>query len=135
MINLNSVLIEGNLTSDAELRETPRGTKLCAFSVASNRSYRHNEAMQRETSFFDIELWGKSVPRLSSYLTKGKGVRVMGRLRQDRWEDGEGKRRSRVKIVSDHLEFTGPPKKTEENADGPEEASREVREKEEVLAF
>ena len=111
MINLNSVLLEGNLTADAELRETPRGTKLCAFSIGSNREYKRDGEDKKETSFFDVELWGRAVTNIAHFLQKGKGVRVMGRLRQDRWEDAEGKRKSRVKVISDHVEFTGPPKK------------------------
>lgn len=122
MFNLNSVLLEGNLTSDAELRETPRGTRLCVFSIASNRTYKKDEKEHKETSFFDVELWGKSVGNIAHFLQKGKGVRVMGRLRQDRWEDAEGKRRSRVKVISDHVEFTGSPRKKQKEEAIAEEA-------------
>jgi single-strand DNA-binding protein len=39
------------------------------------------------------------------YLTKGRGVRVVGRLKQDRWQDSDGKTRSKVHIVAEHVEF------------------------------
>lgn len=29
----------------------------------------------------------------------------MGRLKQDRWNDGEGKSHNKVKIVAEHVEF------------------------------
>ena len=35
---------------------------------------------------------------------KGSGVRVVGRLKQDRWNSEDGKARSRVKIVAEHIE-------------------------------
>ena len=38
-------------------------------------------------------------------LQKGRGVRVVGRLKQDRWADQEGKNHDRVKIVAEHVEF------------------------------
>ena len=43
MNSLNSILLEGNLTRDPELRTTPKGTPVCSFSVASNRFFRQNE--------------------------------------------------------------------------------------------
>lgn len=105
MNSLNTIMIEGNLTRDPELRETPKGTPVCSFSVASNRFYRYEEELQKEVSFFDIETWARSAERCGEELSKGRGVRVVGRLKQDRWTDGEGKKHSRVKIVADHVEF------------------------------
>ena len=36
---------------------------------------------------------------------KGRGVRVVGRLKEDRWTGNDGKLRSRVSIVAEHVEF------------------------------
>lgn len=105
MNSLNSIMIEGNLTRDPELRETPKGTPVCSFAVASNRFYRYEDELQKEVSFFDVEAWARNAERCGSELTKGRGVRVIGRLKQDRWTDGEGKNHSRVKIVAEHVEF------------------------------
>jgi single-strand DNA-binding protein len=102
---MNTIMLEGNLTRDPELRETPKGTPVCSFSVASNRFYRYEEELQKEVSFFDIETWARSAERCGEELSKGRGVRVVGRLKQDRWTDGEGKKHSRVKIVADHVDF------------------------------
>jgi len=105
MNSLNSILVEGNLTKDPVLAQTPKGTDVCNFSVASNRFYRQDEELQKEVSFFDVEVWAKNAQRCAEFLTKGRGVRVVGRLKQDRWSDSEGKNRSRVKIVGEHVEF------------------------------
>jgi single-strand DNA-binding protein len=105
MNSLNSILVEGNLTRDPVLAQTPKGTDVCNFSVASNRFYRQGEELQKEVSFFDVEVWAKNAQRCAEYLKKGRGVRVVGRLKQDRWDDQNGNRRSRVKIVGEHVEF------------------------------
>ncbi|MFP4612746.1 MAG: single-stranded DNA-binding protein [Spirochaetaceae bacterium] len=105
MNSLNSILIEGNLTKDPVLAQTPKGTDVCNFSVASNRFYRQDEELQKEVSFFDVEVWAKNAQRCAEFLHKGRGVRVVGRLKQDRWSDAEGQNRSRVKIVGEHVEF------------------------------
>lgn len=105
MNSLNSILVEGNLTRDPMLAETPKGTPVCNFAVAANRFYRDNEELQKEVSFFDVEVWSRLAERCAGTLKKGRGVRVVGRLKQDRWIDSEGKSRSRVKIVGEHVEF------------------------------
>jgi single-strand DNA-binding protein len=105
MNNLNSILVEGNLVKDPELRETPKGTSVCTFSVASNRFYKQNDAMEKEVSFFDVETWSNLAETCGKNLHKGRGVRVVGRLKQDRWTGTDGKPFSKVKIVAEHVEF------------------------------
>ncbi|MBN2352820.1 MAG: single-stranded DNA-binding protein [Spirochaetales bacterium] len=119
MSNLNQILIEGNLVRNPELRRTPKGTPVCTFSVASNRFYKQDqdEEFQKEVSFFDITIWTELATNCATTLKKGRGVRVIGRLKQDRWQDPEGKQRSKVHIIADHVifkpEFKG--KKSERN--------------------
>lgn len=105
MNSLNSILIEGNLTRDPELKHTPSGAYVCSMSIASNRWYKQGESVEKEVSFFDIEAWSKLAEACGGRLKKGRGVRVVGRLKQERWTDAEGKQRSKIKIVAEHVEF------------------------------
>ncbi|MCL2191047.1 MAG: single-stranded DNA-binding protein [Treponema sp.] len=105
MNNLNSVLIEGNMVRDPLYRTTPKGTPVCTFSLASNRYLRQDAGVEEEVSFFDIEAWTRIAEACNSQGKKGRGVRVVGRLKQDRWTDGEGKSRSKIRIVAEHVEF------------------------------
>ena len=105
MNSLNSILIEGNLTRDPELNHTPKGTPVCGFGVASNRFYKQDDEYQKEVSFFEVETWARLAEACSEHLEKGRGVRVVGRLKQDRWQDPEGNPRSKIKIVAEHVEF------------------------------
>ena len=102
--NLNSVIVEGNLTKDAEFDSTQKGTGFCTFSVATNRYFKSGEEIMHEVSYFDVEAWGKLADTCRGLLTKGSGVRVVGRLKQDRWNSEDGKAKSRVKIVAEHIE-------------------------------
>ncbi|MDY3938908.1 MAG: single-stranded DNA-binding protein [Spirochaetia bacterium] len=105
MNNLNSILIEGNLIKDPVLKSTPNGTPVCLFSVATNRFFKQNDELQKEVSYFDIESWASTAQSCGSLLTKGRGVRIVGRLKQDRWNDENGNPKSRIKIVAEHVEF------------------------------
>jgi single-strand DNA-binding protein len=108
MNNLNSILIEGNLVKDPLLRSTTKGTQVCSIRIASNRWYKQDNqtsGFEKETSFFDIETWGKLAEACHSKCQKGRGVRVIGRLRQNRWNDPDGKPHSKITIVAEHVEF------------------------------
>ena len=127
---LNSVLIEGNLTRDPQLGETPKGTPVCNFAIASNRYFKHDDEYQQEVSFFDIEVWSKVAKTCGEFLKKGRGVRIVGRLKQERWQDPEGNPRSRIKIVGEHVEFKpeSKTKKVDERVEQEPEAEIEANE-------
>jgi len=113
MNNLNSILIEGNLVMDSLTRQTPRGSTVCNFTIASSRFYKGQGGMEKEVCFFDIESWGKLAESCTGLGHKGRGVRVVGRLRQDRWMGADGKPHARIVIVADHVEFRPEFKKEE----------------------
>jgi len=108
MNNLNSVLIEGNLAREPELRYTPQGTPTCTLVLASNRAYRDPERQGErieEVSFFETTTWGKLATVCAEHLHKGRGIRVVGRLKQERWEDTEGNARAKVVVIAEQVEF------------------------------
>jgi single-strand DNA-binding protein len=105
MNNLNSILIEGNLVRDPLLRSTPKGTAVCNFTLASNRFFKQDSGYEKEVGFFDVETWSKLAEHCYNQGRKGRGVRVVGRLKQDRWNSPDGKTHSRVAIVAEHVEF------------------------------
>ena len=116
MNNLNSVLIEGNMVRDPLVRSTPKGAQVCNFSIASNRYYRQDANLEKETGFFDVEAWGKLGEICGSQGRKGRGVRVVGRLKQDRWTGNDGKCHTKVAIVAEHVEYRPDFKKTGDSA-------------------
>lgn len=105
MNSLNSIMVEGNLVRDPELRFTSKGTPIAAFSIASNRWYGYEGELRKETSFFDVEAWARTAERVAENCLKGRGVRIVGRLKQDRWVTTEGESRSKVKVVAEHVEI------------------------------
>jgi single-strand DNA-binding protein len=105
MNNLNSVLIEGDITSEPQLRAAPNGTQVCTFSIASRRFYKGDAGMKEDIGFFDVESWSKLAENCYNLGRKGGGVRVVGRLKQDRWNGDDGKCHSKVFIVAEHVEF------------------------------
>jgi single-strand DNA-binding protein len=103
--NLNSILLEGNLTRDPELRYTPKGAAICTLVVASVRTYKLDGERTEEVSFIEASTAGRLATVCAEHLQKDRGVRLVGRIKQERWEDAEGNSRSKVLIVAEHVEF------------------------------
>ncbi len=116
-MSLNSVNIMGNLTRDPELKYTPSGKAVCNLSIANNRVYSSNGQKVTEVSYFDVEVWGQAAENCAKYLSKGRGIIVEGRLKQERWEK-DGKTQSRVRISANNVHFL-PGKRDEASAQSP----------------
>ena len=133
MNQLNSIILEGNVVKKAELSEPTSGFIVCRFPLAVNRKTKTPGGETREeVSFFDVETYGQMAEKCSKYCDKGKGVRVVGRLKQNRWEENNVKH-SRVFVVAEHVEYkfskpkdTTDERKTEES-DSQESKPEEVK--------
>jgi single-strand DNA-binding protein len=99
--------------------------------MASNHFFRLDSGMEKETSYFDVESWGKLAENVSNLGRKGRGVRVVGRLKQERWQNNEGRQMSRIVIIAEHVEFKPDFKK--ESSPAEECETEEYPEEEESL--
>lgn len=99
--DINSGVIVGRITRDAELRYTGSGQALCNFCIASNRRMKKGDQWIDEASFVDLTLWGKQAEGLNKYLTKGTQVAVQYTLIQQRWEKDGQKHSKLVPNVED----------------------------------
>lgn len=105
--NLNKVFLLGNLTRDPELRHTAQGTSVASFSIAVNRTYKGNDGdFKKETSYFNITVWGKTGENCAKFLSKGRPVLVEGRL-QNRSYEKDGQKHTVTDIVADNVQFLG----------------------------
>lgn len=109
MPNLNKVMLIGNLTRDPELRRTPRGTAVTQIGLAVNRSWKNDAGeQQEETTFVDVEFFGRTAEVAKEYLAKGRSVYVEGRLKLDQWDDKDtGQKRQKMRVIGETLQMLG----------------------------
>ena len=104
---VNSVSITGNLTRDPELKATAGGTGVLSMGVAVNE--RRKDPATGEwgdyPTYVDCVVFGNRAEALARILAKGAKVAVHGRLRQDRWQDQDGRSRSRIEVVADEVDL------------------------------
>lgn len=109
------LVIVGNLGQDPELRYSPSGQAVTKFSVATERRWMGNDGQaQKETTWFNVSVWGKQAETCNQYLAKGQKVLVEGRLTVDResggprvWQDREGNPRASYEVTAETVRFLG----------------------------
>lgn len=104
--NINRVLIAGNLTRDPQVRFLANEQAVANFGIAVNRRFKGADGqMKEEVTFVDVEAWGRTAELVGQYLTKGRACFVEGRLKLDNWEDKDGQKRSKLKVVAENVQF------------------------------
>ena len=107
-MNLNKVIIAGNLTRDPELRQIPSGQSVCSFGVATNRFYKDSLGQkQKQAEFHNVVAWGRQAEIINQYLRKGSIVLVEGRLQTRSWQDQQGAKHSKTEIIAEQIQL-GP---------------------------
>ncbi len=107
MNNINCLIVEGNVVRQPEFRTTPHGYPICKIPIAVNHFYKKagGSEYEKEVSFFEVETFGKLAEICAKYSQKGRGMSVVGRIKQNRWKTEEGKNASRVTIIAEKVEF------------------------------
>lgn len=101
--SINQVAVSGNLTRDPELKTFDSGAELAEFSIAVNERVKRGDEWEDDPSYFDVKFWKGTGKWITENLSKGDGLAVAGRLKQERWQDKDGNNRSKVVIVADSV--------------------------------
>lgn len=102
-MSINRVEISGNLTRDAELRQTASGMPILTFGVAVNDRRKNPQTGEWEdyANYVDCTMFGNRAQGIAQYLTKGAKVFLAGKLRWSQWDDANGSKRSKLEVVVD----------------------------------
>ena len=132
MNQLNSIILEGNVVKKAEFSEPKTGFQVCKFPLAVNRKSKTPEGeTKEEVSYFDVETYGEMAETCSKWCDRGQGVRVVGRLKQSRWEENNVKK-SKVYVIAEHVEykFSKPKGEADKKEAEPKKVEAEVTKEE-----
>ncbi len=107
MSDLNDVKIMGNLTRDPDLKYLATGMAVCEINVACNTSWYDFKAKEKKerVDFIEVIAFGKTAEVIGEHFKKGRKILVCGSIQQDRWEDKEGKKRSKTKVKCEEFFF------------------------------
>lgn len=103
-MDLNKVMLIGNLTRDPEVRTTPQGVPVASFGLATNLIWKDQSGnRQQKAEFHNIVAWRKLGETCGQYLKRGSKVYVEGRLQTRSWDDQSGNKKYRTEIILDSM--------------------------------
>jgi single-strand DNA-binding protein len=105
---MNNITLIGNIGRDIETRQVGSNT-VAKFSLATSRSYTNKQGEKvTDTSWHEIEAWGKQAEVIAKYCQKGHKLAVIGELRYDKYTNKDRQEVTRAKIVLQSFEFLQP---------------------------
>lgn len=106
-MNINRVVLTGNLTKDPDTRTTPNGLAICKLRLAVNTRRRNGAGdWEEKANYFGVTVFGRQAESCGQYLRKGRPVAIDGRLEWSEFEV-EGQKRQSVDIIADTVQFLG----------------------------
>jgi len=103
---LFSVQGVARIATDLETRFTQAGKQITSFSVVNSDKYKTQTGEQREDScFVKVTAFGGLAKVISDYCHKGSKVYISASLKQDKWEDAQGNKKSMHSLKIDKLEM------------------------------
>ena len=112
---LNQIILEGNVVRQPERKSCKNGASFCRIPIAVNRRYKDSAGSYvDEVSYFDVATFGQTAELCEKWCPKGRGIRIVGRLKQTTMQTEDGKKRNIIEIIAEHVDFKPIPKKAEE---------------------
>ena len=123
-MNINRVVLTGNLTRDPDHRTTPGGLSICKLGIAVNtRRKNASGEWEEKANFFRVTVFGRQADSCANFLKKGRPVAIDGRLEWSTWES-EGQKRESIDIIADTVQFLGGRDDAAGNGNGFSSSSR-----------
>lgn len=103
---MNQVVLLGRLVRDPELNyQAGTGKAYCRFTVAVDEY--NPSTSKREAQFFDCVCFDKKAESLATYMTKGRLIAILGKLKKSKYVDKAGVTRYDTSIFVLDQEFLG----------------------------
>jgi len=103
-MDLNKVMLIGNVTKDPEVRTTPQGVNVASFSIATNTTWTDSSGVKQEKAeYHNIVAWRKLAEIIGQYVKKGSKIYIEGKLQTRSWDDPSGVKKYRTEVVADNM--------------------------------
>lgn len=100
---INTVVIQGNICADIEIKHTASGIVYARFNVAINERTKDSE----KTYFIPVTAWRNTAEFIAKYFHKGSQIGVEGKLTQHTFTDNNGIKRNSIDVIANQVHFCG----------------------------
>lgn len=104
----NHVQLIGNVGQEPTVTNLESGKKVARFSLATNENYKDAKGeKQTETNWHTVVAWGKVAEIIEKYVTKGKEVGIVGKLKTRTYETEDGNQRYVTEVEANEILLLG----------------------------
>lgn len=105
-MSLNSVVYQGNITKDLDLKYGQSGTAVLSFSIGVSRDFVDKQTGNRESDFINCRAFGKTAELIAEHFQKGAEIIITGRTQTGNYENQQGQRVYTNDCVVNTFNFT-----------------------------
>lgn len=100
----NHVQLIGNVGQDPTITNLESGKKVARLSLATNENYKNNQGeKQTDTNWHTIVAWGKVADIIEKFVSKGKEIGVVGKLKTRTYTMDDGNQRYVTEVVANEI--------------------------------
>ena len=101
---VNSIVFQGRMVRDAELKSTQTGIKHMSFTVAWSEKYKETE----RRCYLRCKAWRQTAEFIDKYFhNKGSEMLLEGQLETEEYTDSEGNKKSNTVMNVNRVHFCG----------------------------
>lgn len=106
---VNKVILVGYLGANPDVRYMPNGTPTATISLATTETWkdRNTQEKKERTDWHRVVFFDGLAKTAAEFLKTGSQVYIEGRLRNRKWQDGNGVDRYTTEIVVRDLQMLG----------------------------
>ena len=101
---INSVVLVGRMTRDAELRYTPSNVAVATLTLAVNRPFK-NQNGDHEADFINVVIWRQQAENLANWAKKGALIGITGRIQTRSYDNQQGQRVYVTEVVAETFQL------------------------------
>ncbi|MFK5982220.1 MAG: single-stranded DNA-binding protein [Flavobacteriaceae bacterium] len=104
----NSVQLIGNVGGEPTITNLENGKKVARFSIATNEYYKNGKGeKQTDTNWHTIVAWGRAADIIEKFVSKGKEVGIVGKLKTRTYTTDDGNERYVTEVVANEILLMG----------------------------
>jgi len=104
----NHVQLIGNVGQEPTITNLESGKKVARLSLATNENYKNNkDEKQTDTNWHTVVAWGKTADIIEKYVTKGKEIGIVGKLKTRTYTTDDGNQRYVTEVEANEILLLG----------------------------
>lgn len=109
----NHVQLMGNVGQEPSVTTLESGKKVARFTLATNEHYKNAKGdKQTDTNWHTVVAWGKTAEVIEKYVTKGKELAVVGKLKTRSYTADDGNQRHVTEVEAGEILLIGTSQNT-----------------------